>query len=278
MHSVSISARRGFTLIELLVVIAIIAILAAILFPVFARARENARRTACISNVKQLGLAWMMYVQDNDETFPPDNTTTASPTTQWQVEPGSPAGFPCKPCRPRRLLSATPPVPFDDPVLFPKTDQLAYDARPFALPYIKNVDIFKCPSDNGIPDGVIQQATGNPAAFDPSHGVAVWKVEGTSYCLNTVMMRIGHLAGIVVPADTYMGAEVTSFHAGINDAIQGWMTAATTDDGPRHDSKGPVRVAYFADGHAKLATEAFIAHQCSPPALPQGDGTFTPVP
>lgn len=63
--------RRGFTLIELLVVIAIIAILAAILFPVFARAREKARQTACLSNVKQMGLGVMMYVQDYDEFMPP---------------------------------------------------------------------------------------------------------------------------------------------------------------------------------------------------------------
>ncbi len=62
--------RRGFTLIELLVVIAIIAILAAILFPVFARAREKARQTSCLSNLKQLGLALRMYVQDYDETTP----------------------------------------------------------------------------------------------------------------------------------------------------------------------------------------------------------------
>src|ERR1700712_4301073 len=62
--------QRGFTLIELLVVIAIIAILAAILFPVFAKAREKARQTACISNMKQMGLGFMMYVQDNDEAFP----------------------------------------------------------------------------------------------------------------------------------------------------------------------------------------------------------------
>ena len=62
--------RRGFTLIELLVVIAIIAILAAILFPVFARAREKARQAACTSNLKQLGLAMMMYTQDYDELTP----------------------------------------------------------------------------------------------------------------------------------------------------------------------------------------------------------------
>jgi len=61
--------RRGFTLIELLVVIAIIAILAAILFPVFAKARDQARRTSCLSNIKQLGLGMLMYVQDYDETF-----------------------------------------------------------------------------------------------------------------------------------------------------------------------------------------------------------------
>jgi prepilin-type N-terminal cleavage/methylation domain-containing protein/prepilin-type processing-associated H-X9-DG protein len=63
--------RSGFTLIELLVVIAIIAILASILFPVFARARENARRSACQSNLKQIGLGIMQYTQDYDETLPP---------------------------------------------------------------------------------------------------------------------------------------------------------------------------------------------------------------
>jgi prepilin-type N-terminal cleavage/methylation domain-containing protein/prepilin-type processing-associated H-X9-DG protein len=62
-------ARRGFTLIELLVVIAIIAILAAILFPVFAQAREKARQVSCLSNCRQLGTATMMYVQDYDELF-----------------------------------------------------------------------------------------------------------------------------------------------------------------------------------------------------------------
>lgn len=62
--------RNGFTLIELLVVIAIIAILAAILFPVFAQAREKARQISCLSNVKQIGIAYQMYTQDYDETSP----------------------------------------------------------------------------------------------------------------------------------------------------------------------------------------------------------------
>ncbi len=62
--------KQGFTLIELLVVIAIIAILAAILFPVFAQAREKARQTTCASNEKQMGLAILQYQQDYDEMFP----------------------------------------------------------------------------------------------------------------------------------------------------------------------------------------------------------------
>src|SRR5881392_2285 len=63
-------SRRAFTLIELLVVIVIIAILAAILFPVFAQARDKARQVSCMSNMKQLGLAVLMYAQDHDERMP----------------------------------------------------------------------------------------------------------------------------------------------------------------------------------------------------------------
>ncbi len=217
----------GFTLIELLVVIAIIAILAAILFPVFARARESARRTLCTSNVKQLGMAWMMYVQDNNETFPPNNSPNA-PSGEWVLRPGS---FPCRPCRPVN-----------------KNTGLAYDPRPFAMPYIKNTQIFVCPSDYGIPVALVPD--------DPSQGRPVWKVEGTSYCLNTVMTRLGTLAAIPLPAETYMGAEIYSWHS--DNPFEYWF----------HRSGGPVRVAYFCDGHAKLATEAMIAAQCSPPAAP----------
>jgi prepilin-type N-terminal cleavage/methylation domain-containing protein/prepilin-type processing-associated H-X9-DG protein len=79
-------SEHGFTLIELLVVIAIIAILAAILFPVFARARENARRASCSSNLKQIGLAYMQYSQDYDEKLP-QNDTTGTTVFDGQLQP-----------------------------------------------------------------------------------------------------------------------------------------------------------------------------------------------
>lgn len=76
----------GFTLIELLVVIAIIAILAAILFPVFAQAREKARTVTCLSNTKEVALARLMYVQDYDETFPPNRIYNTDGThTTWRA-------------------------------------------------------------------------------------------------------------------------------------------------------------------------------------------------
>jgi prepilin-type N-terminal cleavage/methylation domain-containing protein len=228
MKIISPLRRRGaFTLIELLVVIAIIAILAAILFPVFAKAREKARQTACISNVKQIGMGWMMYVQDYDERFPPNNSPNA-PGSEWMMRPG--AAFPCKPCRPINRVTGQP-----------------YDPRPFAQPYIKSNDLFKCPSDNGIPTTI---------AAEPSQGQPIWKFEGTSYCLNTVVNRLGTLAAIPEPADTYMGAEVYGWHG--DDAANRW--AATTGH--------PNRMAYFVDGHAKVVGEAFIAKQCAPPAAP----------
>lgn len=83
-----VERRTGFTLIELLVVIAIIAILAAILFPVFARAREKARQSSCLSNLKQIATATLMYCQDYDETMPRYyHTSSLNFTAQTSIQP-----------------------------------------------------------------------------------------------------------------------------------------------------------------------------------------------
>ena len=74
----------GFTLIELLVVITVIAILAAFLFPVFGKVRESARRTACLSNMRQIGLALAQYTQDSDDTMPPIASVDGGETTTWR--------------------------------------------------------------------------------------------------------------------------------------------------------------------------------------------------
>jgi len=81
-----VSNRKGFTLIELLVVIAIIAILAAILFPVFAKAREKARQTSCASNERQIGLGFAQYNQDYDEKFPYGNVNSATDPSGWAAQ------------------------------------------------------------------------------------------------------------------------------------------------------------------------------------------------
>jgi type II secretory pathway pseudopilin PulG len=210
-------------LIELLVVIAIIAILAAILFPVFAQAREAARKTACISNVRQLATAMMMYVSDNDGSYPPR-----------MPNPPAGTGMPCKPCR-------------------------TIDWRPYAMPYVKNDQLFVCPSDVGIPAAL----TNEPSNISPRAGrLADFKGNATlaasgSYCLNTVVTRLGNEAAIVNPADTYMGAEIWSWHS--QGSALGFFQRAAGN---------PARIAYFCDGHAKIVSEQTISLQCAPPAAP----------
>jgi prepilin-type N-terminal cleavage/methylation domain-containing protein len=111
--------KKGFTLIELLVVIAIIAILASMLFPAFSRAREQARKTVCVSNLKQIGLGIMQYTQDYDERYP-----IGYPFWHASVPPA-------------------PPVPVDS------KEFLVYTVDP----HIKSVQIWDCPSWKGVYSG-----------------------------------------------------------------------------------------------------------------------------
>ena len=110
--------RTGFTLIELLVVIAIIAILAAILFPVFAQAREKARATACLSNEKQIGAAYMMYATDYDGFLP---LTLDSPGSSWtdQCQPYIKIGT-CTAARPTAARTGQSRFPARRPCVNPR--------------------------------------------------------------------------------------------------------------------------------------------------------------
>jgi prepilin-type N-terminal cleavage/methylation domain-containing protein/prepilin-type processing-associated H-X9-DG protein len=202
--------RRGFTLIELLVVIAIIAILAAILFPVFAKAREKARQASCMSNVKELVLADLMYAQDYDERFCPGYDSV------WTFEWG-------------HLLQ----------------------------PYIKNSQIFLCPSNANAP--------------------GVWEAFQTSYMINAEICwdQYGYAIGkVVAPANTVLmcdgGARAMADGSGLIIPIEEkpgcWMlqnptagSAATKSSAPpgdpnwggpnpRHNEQANVG---FCDGHVK---------------------------
>ncbi len=217
--------RSGFTLIELLVVIAIIAILAAILFPVFAQAREKARTISCLSNTKQMGLAVMMYVQDYDETFfsqpwpggcPDDGygAQTGQPMEHWAV-----------------LIN----------------------------PYVKNAGIFKCPSFSGS-TYIAAYALWTCGTGYNNGNSSSWTIPEVDYGLNEwIIDAPTTLASIGSPADIGLGEDNPYIFDGPSVCVNSklyFINAIDAFGGPvdwwgnsvRHTSGNNF---FYADGHSK---------------------------
>jgi prepilin-type N-terminal cleavage/methylation domain-containing protein/prepilin-type processing-associated H-X9-DG protein len=199
--------RTGFTLIELLVVIAIIAILAAILFPVFARAREKARQSSCLNNVKQLTLAAMMYLQDYDERF-----------------------F-------HRYFPAVSSAPV-------KQHWIQSDGKGLLGPYIKNTQVYKCPSQ------LATKVYGYGYSDALNHTVGLAQIQRPAeilFCVDdTWGGRIAYL-----PARSDGSPNLPNWGANFaNPAVQPMVWGENTPYG-RHN--GTVNVG-FCDGHCKAMT------------------------
>ena len=203
--------KRGFTLIELLVVIAIIAILAAILFPVFAKAREKARQTSCLSNVKELGLGALMYVQDYDEKFV---RTSGADMVAWAA--ANTVGC------------------------------VWYNA---IMPYVKNDQIYVCPSDGSLASARWSSSattwanhpSGAGAVFPNSAGFAPFPL---SYGVNHHQGGQS-LASVPYPAETGMLFECTVI---LSYESSTWEPRAYIRDASRHNDGFN---ACMFDGHAK---------------------------
>lgn len=205
--------NQGFTLIELLVVIAIISILAAILFPVFARARENARRASCMSNLKQIGLGIMMYLQDYDEKYPPPIAGTWGLTGTYvtQTDPSMP-GY-----------------------LFTTSDGSSSGHHVTWMdiiePYIRSTQIFVCPSVS--------------STVYPSYGYSenLWTSNATSGTSGISLSAVNN------PAQSMMSMDYATdynLYANAGDG-QNWLKTDNTIvcrhlDGPN---------VLFCDGHVK---------------------------
>jgi len=218
--------QRGFTLIELLVVIAIISILAGILFPVFARARENARRTNCLSNMKQIGLAAMMYVSDHDGFYALSYPRAAGMPIE-DTNPSHPSGS--------FKVSIT-------------TGGNTYQGHyrtwmDLIFPYMKSAQIFVCPS--AVSERVQQgdPTYGYNAAFS---GTGSDCYSYTSGCVYNVAL---HEAVVTRPSEIIMFMDRTD--PGSFRTFPQSMSVALNADNPNVTPHLAGGNQVFADGHAK---------------------------
>jgi prepilin-type N-terminal cleavage/methylation domain-containing protein len=239
--------KRAFTLIELLVVIAIIAILAAILFPVFAQAKESAKRTACLSNARQIGLAQKMYSTDSDDTMPIFHAYN------------------------------TAPAPWVDG---------HFGTEYLLLPYCKNRDVFRSPLDAGGPYLAQDPGlAGRPAstywqAYGSSYrfgGCSFTKVDGFSRQNDSVRSEnwIVTETSFADPANTRtIRVEMMPFFEQKNDPT---CTRYGYDCGYFQKWSSIGGSVIFADGHAKSVTSAgqFDLQVVNPQGNKSGEATGT---
>ena len=216
MQTLTKSARSAFTLIELLVVIAIIAILAAILFPVFARARENARRSSCQSNLKQIGLGFAQYTQDYDERLPFNAVGGPALLETGQNQTvNTTCGSGSSPC---------------------------HFWHHQIHPYIKSTQLFNCPSNSDTP-----YAGGGDTTL--SYGYNFGAV-ATGVCSTNCGVDLGgaSLAAIEDNAGTIMAVDTANY---ITSPGAGTSTTAPDFSGNVRDRHLETMNVLFADGHVK---------------------------
>jgi prepilin-type N-terminal cleavage/methylation domain-containing protein/prepilin-type processing-associated H-X9-DG protein len=239
-----IRRQTGFTLIELLVVIAIIAILASILFPVFARARENARRTSCLSNLKQIGLGIMQYTQDYDEKYPM-NYWWANPSDA-NVGVACPADWGDRPCSKFYINTGGGGPGFGKFVTW----------MDLVHPYVKSVQIYTCPSATK-PEGVDAPSYGFNAAFAAS------AVYGSSfdYQDTPIARSTLSLSQVMRPAEVFLLMDSESVYNVHSTPVGVRNTIDSAASDVRHRT---VRLhldgmnTMYADGHAKWHSAARI--------------------
>lgn len=214
----------AFTLIELLVVIAIIAILAAILFPVFARARENARRSSCQSNLKQIGLGIMQYVQDYDETYPMNaqgstvQSTGSSSFGFWMVN---------------------------------------------TFPYVKSTQIYACPSGAKGTDGTYITPTGNLVLPTLNHYGANEQiiVPGNGTPVKIASLGKSSVIGMAADATTPTWNNPSRV-INANDSVNPYGPSPFADPAlSRHFNGSNV---LYADGHVKFGIATQLGPQKPP--------------
>jgi prepilin-type N-terminal cleavage/methylation domain-containing protein/prepilin-type processing-associated H-X9-DG protein len=254
---------KGFTLIELLVVIAIISILSAILFPVFARARENARRTSCLSNLKQIGIGVMMYVQDYDERYPMNYWYGGA--LDANGHPASDYGVTCTAAG--LTGQGMPCEMFTDNTGSHQGNWVTW--MDIIYPYIKNKQVFVCPSAKPNGDSSSASARVGSYGINAVFGSTAYQ-NNFDYRSPSPYRTTLPLAAIQRPSLVFMIVDSATVY-NINTTplgIRNYITAAPTNAryGIQSLHLDGMNVM-FTDGHAKwLSTQRVLS------AIPAGTG------